>query len=1393
MQFFENYILVNFANMRKILWMVGLFLNSFAFAQLSEDFSDGEIAHQPTWMGDTGRFSVNINKQLQSKTFNRGDTAYLVSTSTYNLNSVWEFYVQMNFDPSTGNLFRYYFISDNAILNQSLKGYYLQIGESGSSDSYDFYRQTNNTSSKIIDGAQKTRAIADTLKTFIRMVHDKDGYWHLYSRAIDSTNWVLEGSVFDITHTQSNYTGIYIRHTSTRSDKFIFDDLTIQQDQIDTIAPNLVFNSVVNDSTISIEYNEVLDTTNVRALNMYVLNNSIHPKQIIFNNYSNVIEIIFSGYLPNGNNTLIMPHYKDIYGNQQASNDSVVFQYTIPILSNAGDIIITEIMADPSPVIAMPGAEYLEIYNTSSKQIPLNGFTITDGTSTAVIGNYTIGIAEFIILCKLSDTALYNQYGKVIGLTTWPTLNNAADIITLRNAKSEVIDQVAYDITWYKDNLKRDGGYSLERVDFSNQCTGFYNWMASASQNGGTPGQINSYWIESHENKIFKINHVLMKTDSSIQIQFNQIPDTALAFQALKYRLNGFNIYAKRIKWVDDNFQDIELIYDYKFNRKRDYKLIVGNIKTCEGVFLEENYYTIKQINIDDTSTISITELMIDPLPTVALPNIEYIEIYNHNNHDVDIINWRVGYNNNDYIIPNKRLIANEYYLLCNVKDTLILSEYGNTIGIIGFPAMSNTSARISLRNNKLKIVDEVSYHIDWHSTSTKRLGGWSLEQIDPYSKCNSYTNWSSSKDVSGGTPGYENSIKNFYSDAVDLRVMNIKNTNDKIFEVKLNKYFNSIAINPAQFYFVKNQQQLYFPDSIKLNSPYANSVKMYYSQALGSGLYQLVCHSLSYCGRNDTNVYYKLQINEQSNDDEFVITELMVDPSPSQGLPLAEYIEIQNRGEDQYDVELEIYDRKNLAEVHIDSMKAGQYLVLTDYSNKEIWKGYSNVIFVENMPSLHNTSDSIYLRLKESEVVDSVFYDIKQWHDDYREGGYSLELSEGKYKCKSKALWGNSMIEAGSPGGVNKFKVSEKSLQVRVISERLEKNNYEIQFNQTIDGISINSSTPDYIKSTSINTDKLIISISEELGNELMKLGLSVHSCLGMTYDTMIYLQFRQENKFEDVLINEVLFNAYSGSSDFIELYNHSGRAINLRGFTFQTKDQQNQVLDSTIIFKSNYYLMPEEYLVLTEDKQSVMMNYRSKNKDKIIEINKLIKMSDKEGNVYLFDETGKVIDAMQYTESMHLSWLEDVDGRSLERRMFDRSAMYAENWASASDDIGKASPGLQNSQNSHQLKDYNKDFFLSKKLISPNADGNADILELNYHLKNTSMIIRVNIFDQQGRYVANIFNDYSISNSGVLTWDMSQNHTKIQNGLYLIFIEGISDSGTYKKYKLPFIVDDN
>ena len=62
----------------------------------------------------------------------------------------------------------------------------------------------------------------------------------------------------------------------------------------------------------------------------------------------------------------------------------------IPFLSWAQtaerfDVVITEIMADPSPVVGLPNAEFIEVKNVSSTPFNLNGWKISDATSTATI------------------------------------------------------------------------------------------------------------------------------------------------------------------------------------------------------------------------------------------------------------------------------------------------------------------------------------------------------------------------------------------------------------------------------------------------------------------------------------------------------------------------------------------------------------------------------------------------------------------------------------------------------------------------------------------------------------------------------------------------------------------------------------------------------------------------------------------------------------------------------------------------------------------------------------------------------------------------------------------------------------------------------------------------
>ncbi|RYF81402.1 MAG: lamin tail domain-containing protein, partial [Chitinophagaceae bacterium] len=156
-------------------------------------------------------------------------------------------------------------------------------------------------------------------------------------------------------------------------------------------------------------------------------------------------------------------------------------------------IVITEIMADPSPVVALPNAEYIEIKNVSATAFNLAGWKISDASSTATIAtSLVLQPDSLVILCANSNVAAFSVYGRTIGVTSFPSLDNDGDLLTLRSSQNKVIHSVSYSTGWYGNEAKKDGGWSLEMIDPKNPCGGKDNWKASLNNLGGTPGKTNS-------------------------------------------------------------------------------------------------------------------------------------------------------------------------------------------------------------------------------------------------------------------------------------------------------------------------------------------------------------------------------------------------------------------------------------------------------------------------------------------------------------------------------------------------------------------------------------------------------------------------------------------------------------------------------------------------------------------------------------------------------------------------------------------------------------------------------------------------------------------------------------------------------------------------------------
>ncbi|MEZ5021895.1 MAG: hypothetical protein R2728_01300 [Chitinophagales bacterium] len=76
---------------------------------------------------------------------------------------------------------------------------------------------------------------------------------------------------------------------------------------------------------------------------------------------------------------------------------------------------------------------------------------------------------------------------EVIGVDGLPTLNDSGDDLTLRDENGQLIFNITYTSAFYRDNIKDDGGWSLEMIDTDFPCLEAVNWKASLDPSGGTP------------------------------------------------------------------------------------------------------------------------------------------------------------------------------------------------------------------------------------------------------------------------------------------------------------------------------------------------------------------------------------------------------------------------------------------------------------------------------------------------------------------------------------------------------------------------------------------------------------------------------------------------------------------------------------------------------------------------------------------------------------------------------------------------------------------------------------------------------------------------------------------------------------------------------------------
>ena len=611
-----------------ILFSYYLLISTLLSAQVTDDFSDGDFSNNPSWQGNTDEFIINAAQELQLFAPDAGNSGLFLPVSLPD-STVWELQFRLEFEPSTSNLLNIVLQSGDININNG-PGYFIQVGAAGAVDAIQLYRRDNSTSTTLLASAAEGAVATDPAMAAVRIVRTPAGEWQLFTDYTLSGSYTLEASFNDNTYPAGSlsYFGFYCLYTATRKDKFYFDNLAISGTNIpDNIPPVMTGVTAISPTAVDVQFDEVLEANSAETESHYFINNSIGNPSIAVLDASNptLVHLTLDAPLTPGELYNLLSNGISDLDLNVSGDQEITFSYFQLEAAVPFDILINEILADPDPVVGLPAAEYLEIFNRSDKGIQLEGFVLSDGTTNGSFPAFILEPGAYAIVCDDLSAALFAGLGDIIPLTSFPSLNNTGDALTLSDADGITIHSVNYDLTWYNDEQKAAGGWSLELIYPNRPCIGnAQNWTASTASAGGTPGAPNSVLDNSPGSETLTLISVEVIDPSTIIVHFSQALDAGIASQTSLYNIDQ-GIGMPSNAFISGDFQSVTLIFTNPMSGNGFFTLTVLGITDCAGNTLSGNNtisFTLPEpelLSAESTSATMVDVYFAEPLDPASV------------------------------------------------------------------------------------------------------------------------------------------------------------------------------------------------------------------------------------------------------------------------------------------------------------------------------------------------------------------------------------------------------------------------------------------------------------------------------------------------------------------------------------------------------------------------------------------------------------------------------------------------------------------------------------------------------------------------------------------------------------------------------------------------------
>jgi hypothetical protein len=595
-------------------------------------------------------------------------------------------------------------------------------------------------------------------------------------------------------------------------------------------------------------------------------------------------------------------------------------------------------------------------------------------------------------------------------------------------------------------------------------------------------------------------------------------------------------------------------------------------------------------------------------------------------------------------------------------------------------------------------------------------------------------------------------------------------------------------------------------PDSVAQNNQQPEIVTLFLNEPMTDGSIDSlhIRNILDLSGNRLSDTVVRVFYYQPKTYD-ILIHEIMADPDPPIDLPNCEYVELYNRS--GYPINLEGWSFRYGSNEKTFPAKLlpskGFLLIVKD-------SAYSNVancaVLFSSSSSLSNEGTLLVLKDAHKHVIHTVTYSPDWFRGSFKEeGGWSLEMADPLNPCGCIENWEPSGdVSGGSPGRANSVAKSNSDDHLPVMLRAVIQDTsvLEVLFSEAMDSISLLAATkwslnpeeihPEVVApvSPAFNTVKLVFK-NPFIRGATYRLTISglLKDCAGNNCDTTRSIRFAMPDSVaaRDVVINEILSNPASGGARFVELYNRSEKIIDIKSLAIANRDTAGGFLENTTpLATGGYLLFPGDYVAFTSSTEDLKDRYRPAFPEAIAWVSGFPVFGDDTGTVILArKDNNAIIDRIKYNSDQHYPLLATSEGVSLERTNPDLPSDDQNNWHSAAETAGFATPGYRNS---HWMvpEETSREIMLQPAIFSPDNDGRDDLLVISVREQNPDCAVDIVVYDARGRLVRQVANHVLNGSEGVFTWDgMTVSRTKAPMGFYLLLIELTWPDGTVRKIK--------